>query len=343
MDVSVLMHPGEASGWDDYVERHPTATNYHQLGWKSVIERGFGHKTHYLLARDGETLVGLLPLVIMKSRLFGKFAVSMPFFNYGGMLADDEAIEEALLAAAKRTAIEEQSSHIELRHQSTHGFGLQVRQHKVTMILDLAESVELQWKGLDAKVRNQVRKAEKSELSVETGGTDLLSDFYGVFCRNMRDLGTPVYGLSFFKEILRSFPSSTSIFVVRLDGRPVAAGIASGFKETIEVPWASSLREYRNLCPNMLLYWSMISSSIDRGFRKFDFGRSTPGEGTHKFKEQWGAKSFPLAWEYWTGNAKDLPDLSPKNPKYERAIELWKRLPVAVANRLGPSIVRNIP
>ena len=211
------------------------------------------------------------------------------------------------------------------------------------MILDLAADVEAQWKGLNAKVRNQVRKAEKSNLQVERGGIELLRDFYAVFCRNMRDLGTPVYGMAFFEAILKTFPSSTAVFVVRLDERPIAAGIASGFKEMIEVPWASSLRECRNLCPNMLLYWKVISFAIEQGFTRFDFGRSTPGEGTHKFKEQWGATAVPLSWEYWTGNTQGLPDMSPKNPKYERAIELWKRLPMAVANRLGPSIVRNIP
>ena len=171
----------------------------------------------------------------------------------------------------------------------------------------------------------------------------LLGYFYTVLCRNMGDLGTPLYGRAFFDSILKTFPPSSMIFVVQLNNQPVAAEIASEFKGIIEVPWASSLREHRSLCQNMLFYWKVISFPVEQGFTQFYFGRSMPGEWTHNFQEQWDATAVPLSWEYWTGNAQVLPDLSPKNPKYDRAIKLWKRLPMAVANHLGPSIARNIP
>jgi FemAB-related protein (PEP-CTERM system-associated) len=340
MEVSLLVD--ESAAWDEYVMRHPLASNYHQSAWKAIIEQGSGHTTRYLLARQEDQIQGVLPLAVMKSLLFGRFLVSLPFVNYGGILTDNEQATEALLTSAQAIGKEENAAYLELRHRTPYGFGLRAKHHKVTMILALESDVEIQWKAFDPKLRNQIRKATKAGLQMQVGGEDILDSFYAVFARNMRDLGTPVYGLSFFKAIITNLPSSTRIFVIRLGEKPVAAGLASIFKDTVEMPWAGSLREHRSLCGNMLLYWAAIKFSIEQGFRKFDFGRSTPGEGTYKFKEQWGAQPVTLVWEYWT-EAKGLPNMSPQNPKYALAIRMWKRLPVALTNRLGPAIVRNIP
>jgi serine/alanine adding enzyme len=340
MKVSILAD--DIGEWDDYVFRHPMASNYHQSAWRPVIEQCFGHKTQYLVASHGDGISGVLPLVMMKSLLFGRFLVSLPFFNYGGVLSDDSSSTEALLGSAQAFGMRENVSHMELRHRIPNGFGLRARHNKVTMILDLESSVEEQWDGFDPKLRNQVRRGEKEGLQVQLGGQELLDAFYGVFARNMRDLGTPVYGLPFFKAIVMKFPTSSRIFIVRQGGQPVAAGIGLTFRDVIEMPWAASLREYRKLCGNMLLYWAAIKFAIEGGCEKFDFGRSTLGSGTYKFKEQWGARCVPLVWEYWT-KSETLPDVSPQNPKYELAIQIWKRLPIGLTNRLGPLIVRNIP
>jgi FemAB-related protein (PEP-CTERM system-associated) len=211
------------------------------------------------------------------------------------------------------------------------------------MLLPLASGIDAQWKQLNPKVRNQIRKAGKSGLTVQVGGKDLLPTFYAMFARNMRDLGTPVYGRVFFESILEVFPLHTRIFVVKYRETPVAAGLSTIFRETMEVPWAGSLVEYRSMCPNMLLYWEAIQFGIQRRMKTFDFGRSTPGEGTYRFKAQWGAKAYPLVWEYWTKDGGPLPNISPTNAKFSLAIKLWKKLPLAVANLLGPTIVRAIP
>src|SRR5437773_2502794 len=191
------------------------------------------------------------------------------------------------------------------------------------------------WEALDRKVRNQVRKAEKSGLICETGGAELLDDFYPIFATNMRDLGTPVYARRFFAEVLAAFPTRTAVFVVRRDRTAVASAIGFRYCDHFEVPWASSLRSYRALCPNNLLYWSAINHAIVSGCHIFDFGRSTPGEGTFHFKEQWGAQPQPLCWEYRLLAGDAIPDQSPKNAKFALAIEIWKRLPLAVANAVG--------
>jgi FemAB-related protein (PEP-CTERM system-associated) len=211
------------------------------------------------------------------------------------------------------------------------------------MELSLASTSEQQWQELDRKLRNQVRKAEKSGLTAEEGGIELLSAFYDVFARNMRDLGTPVYGIGFFREVLSALPDRSRVLCVRHEGRAVAASIVHWRGRRIEVPWASALREFNPLCPNVLLYWTMIQSAIGRRCATFDFGRSTPNEGTFHFKKQWGAVARPLVWEYWTAPGHAMPDMSPANPTFGLAVRAWQRLPVPIATVLGPHIVRNIP
>jgi FemAB-related protein (PEP-CTERM system-associated) len=211
------------------------------------------------------------------------------------------------------------------------------------MMLALEADVTKAWDRLDRKVRNQVRKAQKSEMESVVGGRELLDEFYQIFAVNMRDLGTPVYGRAFFDRVLAEFPGAARVHVVRKGAVPVAAGITFAYRRTIEVPWASSLKAYRTLCPNNLLYWSIIEHAVTSGFRTLDFGRSTPNEGTYEFKRQWGAVPSPLFWEYALVSAESMPDQSPANPKFKSVIELWKRLPVPVATAIGPHIVRSIP
>ncbi len=198
-------------------------------------------------------------------------------------------------------------------------------------------------KAFNAKLRNQVRKAVKSGLSVAVGGRELLTDFYTVFVRNMRDLGTPVYAEKFFAEVLRVFPSDARIIAVYLEGRPVAAGLIIWFRETVEIPWASSIRDYNQFCPNNLLYWMALQYAVIHGFKRFDFGRSTSGEGTYRFKEQWGAKPVQLNWQYLLSEGREMPELNTRNPKFEMAISVWKKLPLTVTRALGPHIVKNLP
>ena len=344
MELTVQSYREDGAEWDAFVARCPDATNYHQYGWRRVIEQSFGHGTHYLVARGpGREIRGVLPLAHLKSALFGNFLVSLPFFNYGGLLCADDAAPGLLLEASRTLLGEINAGHAELRHLKSSRQGLPSKLHKVTMILGLEQSPEAQWKRLDPKVRNQVRKAEKSGLTAVTGGPELLDGFYRVFCRNMRDLGTPVYGKGFFRNVLESFPETTRIISILLEGRTVASGILTWHRDTLEVPWASSIRDFREMCPNNLLYWEAIKFAIGNGQAQFDFGRSTPGEGTYRFKKQWGAEPHQLHWDYLLTKGAPLPELNPANPKYRLAIGVWQRLPVALTRLLGPPIVRNIP
>jgi serine/alanine adding enzyme len=357
MNVSVARYPAEVSAprllditseatdaeWDEFVHAHPDASGYHLSGWRRVFEGAFGHETVYLAAREHGKIVGVLPLVVFRSRVFGKFAVSLPFVNYGGVCAEDDDVAQALVARAAAVAEAGRLSHVELRHTLRRMPHLPARTHKVGMRLALGADAARAWDGLDRKVRNQVRKAEKSGLTWRRGGVELLDRFYGVFAQNMRDLGTPVYSRRFFEHVLSTFPATSSVCLVDHGDRTVAGAIALSHRDVLEVPWASSLREYRSQCPNNLLYWRIIEHATQSGRRSLDFGRSTPNEGTYHFKEQWGARPEPLYWEYVMRGRADLPDLSPANPKYRAAIAVWTRLPLAVTNFIGPYIVKSIP
>lgn len=339
--VTVVACQDEAA-WNAYVEAHPEACGYHLWPWRNIFTGVFGHEAHYAAAlRDGR-ICGVLPLVRFQSPLFGRFVVSLPFVNYGGVLADDDTAAAALVAHAGAYTRQSGASHLELRHDRRRFPALAPKEHKVAMTLALPGDADTLWTALDRKVRNQVRKAEKSALTTEVGGRALAGEFYHVFCRNMRDLGTPVYTPRLFETVLDTFPDRARVVVVRLDGAPVAAGLTWRYRERTEVPWASSLREFNALSPNNLLYWTILKQAIADGSTVMDFGRSTPNEGTFHFKKQWGAEPTPLCWEYDVASGA-LPDQSPKNPKFQLAIRAWQQLPLAVANTLGPHIVRSIP
>jgi FemAB-related protein (PEP-CTERM system-associated) len=344
MSVRLLREEDKAR-WDNYVMKTTSSTCYHQTGWKDITEKSFSHKTYYLLSEDNRGGInGILPLVHLRSILFGNFMVSLPYYNYGGICADYEEISNQLLEEAIRMARKEGVEYIELRHSQQINNGLQVKTSKVSMRLELPKTSDDLWNVLPTKLRSQIRRPIKEEMYSKTEKTEGLENFYHVFSINMRDLGTPVYSKEFFRNILIGFPDTTFICTVYTkDGKPVASGFLVGFKDRLEIPWASSIRDYNRYSPNMLLYWSSLKFACENGYKVFDFGRSTNGEGTYRFKEQWGAKPFQLFWNYWLMNGGPLPELNPENPKYQTAIKIWQKLPVGLTRVIGPMIVRNLP
>jgi serine/alanine adding enzyme len=342
VSAAIVSIETEPQQWNDYVRGRVDATGYHEWAWRDVFERALDCPPIYFAARREGHVVGVLPTVLLNSWLFGRALISLPFLNYGGVVADDEPAAGALLGAAMDAARTHRCQHVELRHFNQRFLDLPCKRHKVTMTLPLTAAPAL-WEGLDRKARNQVRKAQKSGLIYTEGGAELLERFYAVFARNMRDLGTPVHGVRFFAEVLRAFPGRARIHVVSQEALPVAAGLTFETRGTVEIPWASSVRDFNALCPNHLLYWNILEGASTKGCTTFDFGRSTPHEGTYKFKEQWGAAPIPLCWEYGLLAGGEVPNASPTNPKFRLAIAMWKQLPLGVANRIGPMIVRAIP
>lgn len=344
MNVSCVQGERDEAAWEQFVQRHPEACGYHAVAWGGLISRVFGHTAYYLMARDQDGQVrGVLPLIFMKSFLFGRFLTSMPFFNYGGILFESVDARDALLDAAVEIARGLDATHIELRQTVSLEIGWPVRSHKVSMRLELPQRYEDLLKAFPSKLRSQVRRGEREGMTSRFGGIDLLDDFYQVFARNMRDLGTPVYGKGVFREILETFSKEARICVVYLADQPVAAGFVIGFCHTLEIPWASSDRRYARLAPNMVLYNAVLQYACTEGYQEFDFGRSTVNSGTYRFKEQWGAKPLTLYWYYWLSEWSKLPELNPQNPKYQLAIRMWQHLPVPVTKLVGPAIVKYLP
>jgi len=347
-----LYQPSDKSAWDSYVFKHPTSTHCSLSGWKDVLETTYGHKGYYLLAEDNFRIVGILPLFHIKSLIFGNQLVSMPFLNYGGVLADSSDVERSLIEEMFHLGLRLKTSHIELRQlhamdifQSWHSYNYREKTHKVRLILDLPDSSEELFKSFKSKLRGQIRRPQKEGMKALIGSSELLDDFYKVFSINMRDLGSPVHSKRLFKEICQQFKENVRVGVVYYKDNPVATGVIFRFRDTVEVPWASSLRRYNKLSPNMLLYWSFLEYACDQGGHLFDFGRSSPNEGTFKFKEQWGAAPHALHWHIWTNNTrlKNGDYLGESKSMFTvLAVFAWQRLPTFLANFWGPIIRRSI-
>lgn len=338
-----LVADADAERWDAFVSSAATASFYHRYRWRQLVHGVFDRETYYLAARRGERVCAVLPIVRLTSRLFGDFLVSLPYLNYGGVAGESPEVERQLVERGCALARELGVSHLELRHGRPVCDSMPVRTDKVAMLLDLPSSAGALWQALGSKVRAQIKRPQREGAACVQGGGELLDEFYAVFAENMRDLGTPVYPKRFFAGILEAFPGETRLFVVRCSGEAAAAGLVIGSGASLEIPWASSLRRANALGVNMLLYWHALEFACQQGYGTFDFGRCTVDSGTYRFKKQWGARPRQLYWHYWLRDGGEPPRLNHSNPKYEAAVAAWRRLPLAVANRLGPLLVRNLP
>jgi len=302
-----------------------------------------GHEEIYLVARgDDGSWEGVLPLVHVRSALFGNYLLSMPFLNYGGALGTEDgrrALEERAIEVGRAAGVKL----VELRNRSIPSVGSLARSdRKITVVLDLPnDSTELWEKGIRSKVRSQIRRPQKEGM-VARFGPDEREPFYEVFAENMRDLGTPVLPARFFAKVAQLLPESVEFGCVYHGTRPVAAGCGFVYRNEFEMTWASSVRRYNSMAPNMLLYWAFMERMAGRGMRRFNFGRCTPGGGTHRFKSQWGGRDEPLPWGQWSPTGiSETPN--PDRPLFRLATRIWSRLPLALANRAGPLISRGLP
>ncbi|MFM7844039.1 MAG: FemAB family XrtA/PEP-CTERM system-associated protein [Planctomycetota bacterium] len=325
-------------------DQGPVGSPAHDPRWLLVLHAGLGHSPYLLEAYRGAELVGWLPLSFVRSWLFGRFLVSLPYINSAGIRTVDAVTAEALVERAVELARQLNVRYLELRHeQEVVSAALpQANRSKVHMRLRLADSADLLWKSFDPKVRNQIRKGEKQNFSVRWGGAELVDRFYEVFSRNMRDLGTPVFGRSLFGAIAHYFGDEAEFCVVSAGDKPIAAGLLVHGKQMTEVPSASALREYNSSCANMFLYWQLLQRAVARGQTVFDFGRSSVESSTYRFKQQWGAEPTPAIWQYHVRSGT-IGDMRLESGKYGLAVRVWKKLPLWLTNCLGPVIVRGIP
>ncbi len=330
--------------WNEFVDNHPQGTIYHRMEWKDIIEQEFHKRTYYLEAIENDEIKGILPLCFFNSKLFGRFLISVPYVNYGGLLVSNENAKQKLIEEAENLNNKTDSDFTELRFSFESNLKKPVKTQKVTFYLELPETSDLLFSSFKAKLRSQIKRPLKENMSVKQGRLDLLDDFYYVFVRNMRDLGTPVYRKSFFETILKKIPQNSWIINIYSDKDEIVGGaFLIGYKNRMEIPWASTIKKFNRFSPNMLLYWEVLKFATQNGFRVFDFGRCTKDSGTYRFKKQWGATEHQLYWYYILPNGNQLPEINPDNPKYQLAIKTWQKLPLFLTNFLGPYIVRNLP
>lgn len=340
--LSISLADGQNAAWDDLI-REAGGTLYHRNSTLEVVARTFGHRIYRLAAWRDASLVGVLPVVRLKSFAFGDFLVSLPLFNYGGPVVIDESAAPALLERAAALIDELGVSHAEIRCADRVYADWEQRTDKVVMRLKLAATADEQFAKFSSKLRAQVRRPTKDGFTTRVGGAELLDAFYRVFSINMRDLGTPVYPKRFFANLLEAWRDESRIVLVERQSQIAAAGFLVRDRDTVEIPWASSLRDFNRFSVNMLLYWESLQHAIRTGATWFDFGRSSRDSGTFKFKAQWGAEPLQLRWHYRSRAGGSLPNLTPNNPKYRLALAIWRRLPLAVSNTIGPWLARGLP
>lgn len=347
LTVEELTAPREAA-WDRFVQTAPGGTFFHQMGWRWLVERVFGHRAHYLLARrgaNGSDITGVLPLFEMKSLLFGHSLVSIPFAIGGGVAAQDAESAAALVRRGRELAERLGVDYLELRSETPAANDLSTKDLYVTFRADLAEGEEAWLQRMDRKRRqmmNYVAK-DKAGFTSRVAGIEELPLFYRMFSESMRHHGTPVYPRLFLEEILDRFSASTNLFFVEHGGRPVAGVLNLLFRDVIMPFYAGADRSVHPRGVDDYMYLSILRWGRENGFRTFDFGRSKRGTGACAFKARWGMTEVPLAYQYHLVRARELPNVSPANPKYQALIKVWKRLPLPLTQILGPRIIKRIP
>lgn len=330
--------------WQQVIDRVGGDSRGCDPRWLPALCRGLRHVPYLLVARQDGQPAGVLPLALVKSWLFGRFLVSLPYVSSAGVVAEGDDVARALIDRAVELADELNVRHLELRHERPieHAALQGEVTSKVVMRLPLPDSVDELRRGLKSKVRNKVLKGERQEFTIHWGGLDLLEQFYAVFSHNMRDLGTPVFGRRFFRSILREFGDDAEFCVVRSGRVPIAGALLVHYPGVTEVPSASSLKAYNPTNANDLMYWHLLRRAVERGQGVFDFGRCTIDSPTYVFKKKWGSEPDALVWQYCVLKGA-VGDMRIENGKYDRMIAVWKRLPVWLTRWIGPSVVRGIP
>ena len=300
--------------WNAYVQQSPRASFYHRYEWRAINEQNFGHRSAYFAAVEADVIVGVFPMVRMKSMLFGNLACSMPFVNYGGPCGDSEEIERQLLEAGERQADEWGVDYLEIRSQRRLSDRYPCSEHKVSMTIALAPDPDTIFAAFKAGQRAEIRRAYNKGFTVRFG-RELIADFYTVLSESWRDLGTPIYRIDYLKSILAALPEATRLCVVYdANGRPAAGALDGLHNDTIEGMWLGMRSEYRKLLVGYVLYWELIKDACQSGHRVFHLGRSSKDSGGEQFKKKWNAEGVQLYWHYLLRTRREIPALNPDEP-----------------------------
>jgi FemAB-related protein (PEP-CTERM system-associated) len=331
---------GDRERWDAFVASCPEATFFHLTGWKNVLENVLGHPTCYLYAESSRGIEGVLPLAHVRSRLFGNALVSTPFCVCGGVAATSEEARRALEDEAERLALSLGVDYLELRNRTVRRTDWPVKDLYVSFRKAIHPDPEANFKAIPRKQRAMVRKG--IEAGLESAIDDGIDRFYGAFAASQRNLGTPVSSKEYFRALKKEFGDRCEVMTVTRAGKVVASVMSFYFRDEVLPYYGGGPAEARELKGNDFMYWELMRRSAERGIRVFDYGRSKVGSGSYAFKKNWGFEPEPLPYQYRLVKRDTLPNVSPTNRYYRCAIGAWRRLPLPVANRLGPMLAKNL-
>jgi len=334
------LQAADCTRWDEFVTGHPQGTFFHLSGWKEVIERAFGFPTFYLYAERDGRISGVLPLGQLKSLLFGNSLTSVPFCVYGGIIASDAASAAALRKAACELADKLGVDALEFKNREASNQGWPVKDLYVTFRKEISADNEENLKAIPRKQRAMVRKGIKAGLQSETvAGCER---FFRIYSESVRNLGTPVMPLHYFATLREVFGERCEVLMITHEGTDIAGVMSFYFRDEVLPYYGGSIPLARDLKGNDFMYWELMRQSAERGIRIFDYGRSKDGAGSYSFKKNWGFTPEPMYYEYYLVKATSIPEVNPNNPKYRIFIDAWKKLPLAVANRVGPVLARKL-
>lgn len=333
-----LMQPQDTQRWDKFVTHCPDATFFHRAGWQAVIERAFGHKTRFMYAESNGEITGVVALAEIKSKLFGHSLVSLPFCVYGGIAATSEAARQSLDRAAQELATQLNVGHLEYRNLEPQHTDWITKDLYVTFRKQMFADPEQNMLAIPKKQRAMVRKGIKAGLQSTIDSN--VDRFFDAYADSVHRLGTPVFAKKYFRLLKEVFADDCELMTITLNGRTVSSVLSFYFRDEVLPYYGGGTAEAREVAGNDFMYWELMRRSCERGYRIFDFGRSKVGTGAFDFKKNWGFQPQPLHYEYQLHRTRELPDNSPLNPKYQLFIKIWQRLPLPIANALGPHIVK---
>jgi FemAB-related protein (PEP-CTERM system-associated) len=344
--VKITALGAETTAWDRYVHGHASATFFHQAAWRDVIERAFNHRTHYLVAEQDGAIAGVLPLAQVKTRLFGHTLISLPFCVYGGPLAEDDATAAALTSHAASLGRKLGASATELRFLADPGSAYNENDWQrrdalyVTFRRAITGDDDANLKAIPRKQRAMVRKGIDRGLGISTGHD--VDTLHRIYAESVRNLGTPVFSRRYFRMLADMFGPALDVVTITHEDTPVAAVMNFYWRDEVLPYYGGGTDAARAVAANDFMYWSVLRLAAARGCRMFDFGRSKEGTGSYSFKKNWGFTPTLLAYLFNLPPGKTIPENNPLNPKYRLMIAAWKRLPLPVANALGPLLVRGV-
>ncbi len=338
-----LMAPHDRARWDAFVRACPDATFFHLSGWQGVIEQSFKLKTWFYYAEQDGQIVGVLPLCEIKSRLFGHALGAMQFCVYGGVAALSDEARTLLDGAADKLARELGVGHLEYRNLVAAHPGdpaWHTKELYVTFRKAISGDDEENMNAIPRKQRAMVRKGIKLGLVGEVD--DNVDRMFEAYASSVHRLGTPVFPKKYFALLKETFGDECEVRVITQNGTLVAAVLSFYWRDEVVPYYGGGMPIARDVAGNDFMYWNLMQAAAARGARLFDFGRSKLGTGAYDFKKNWGFTAQHLPYEYKLYAASELPDNNPLNPKYQLFIKMWKKLPLPLANLLGPHIVRNL-